>query len=126
MKGDDDPRIQVPDDVSTLTGQPEKLWTIIERLVLNDGDQMTRVVARLSFEPYLGDVMATTNVEQTLLGLGDPPGVVRFQPDNESLFFTARCNVKGIYVDVTVPDGSLLDGNSIKVGFSPNRPETSR
>ena len=118
----DDPRIQVPDDLSGLTEQTEQLWEVVERLVLNDGTELNRIVCVLPYEPHLGNLSSATNSAMQTLTC-NAYHVLRFRPDDASLFFTPLSNVHGIYIDVVCPDGETLSGSSIKPGYAPTRPD---
>lgn len=121
MSDDDDTNLQVPDDLSGLDESTPGTWRIYERLELHDGTSMTAEVGRFPYEPHLGNVMqnAAFGAIQTL-NQARKTGVLRFLAEDHSLFLTPIDNVRGIYIDVTDPDGEQIPGSSLKPGYRPD------
>lgn len=122
MSTDDNLNIEVPDDLSTIDGQPDadhpNGWHVYYRLVLKSGREMMRLAHVFPDEPFHGDVNIAAEHATHLLRGAQQDGYLKFVPEGESMFFTTLDNVDGIFVDVISPDGMDVTGVDLKPGYN--------
>jgi hypothetical protein len=108
-----------PEDDENMYVEPgTPLWMVVERLVLTDGEELSRVAGRFESEPHQGDVMTISGSRvERQLAQAFVTGVLRFMPDDAGIFFTHFDKVEGIYVEVLGPQGEEVYAADLKPGY---------